>query len=119
MYGQENNNENINAAYGQIYEIRYVLNLLSAFENFWNYDSATGKMINTVAKTISLATGSVVPAVAIKAVLIALITVFETANDMNRLEAGFMVELYKSEAKLWQVSLDFGEKTEIGEKRLK
>lgn len=35
---------------------------------------------------------------------------------MNRLEAGFMVELYKSEAKLWQVSLDFGEKTEIGEK---
>ena len=118
LYGHENNNENINAAYGQIYEIRYVLNLLSAFENFWNYDSATGKMINTVAKTISLATGSVVPAVAIKAVLIALITVFETANDMNRLEAGFMVELYKSEAKLWQVSLDFGEKTEIGEKSI-
>lgn len=118
LYGHENNNENINAAYGQIYEIRYVLNLISAFENFWNYDSATGKMINTVAKTISLATGSVVPAVAIKAVLIALITVFETANDMNRLEAGFMVELYKSEAKLWQVSLDFGEKTEIGEKSI-
>lgn len=118
LYGHENNNENINAAYGQIYEIRYVLNLLSAFENFWGSGSTTGKMIDVVAKTISGVTGGVVPAVAIKAVLIALITVFETANDMNRLEAGFMVELYKNEAKLWQVSLDFGEKTEIGEKSI-
>lgn len=115
LYGHENNNENINAAYGQIYEIRYVLNLISAFENFWGSDCNTGYTINFVASIISDATCGVVPAVAIKAVLIALITVFETANDMNRLEAGFMVELYKNEAKLWQVSLDFGEKTEIGE----
>ena len=118
LYGHENNNENINAAYGQIYEIRYVLNLLSAFENFWGSGSTTGKTIDVVAKTVSVATGKVVPKIAIKAVLIALISVFETANDMNRLEAGFMVELYKSEAKLWQVSLDFGEKTEIGEKSI-
>ena len=118
LYGHENNNENINAAYGQIYEIRYVLNLISAFKNFWGNDSVTGRTVKAVAKFISSATSGVVPAVAIKAVLIALITVFETANDMNRLEAGFMVELYKSEAKLWQVSLDFGEKTEIGEKSI-
>jgi len=50
--------------------------------------------------------------------LIALITVFETANDMNRLEAGFSVELYKTDAKMWQVSLDFGEGTEIGDKSI-
>ena len=76
LYGHENNNENINAAYGQIYEIRYcVVIWLSAFENFWGSGSTTGKTIDVVAKTISGVTGGVVPAVAIKAVLIALITV--------------------------------------------
>ena len=106
MYGHENNNENINAAYGQIYEIRYVLNLISAFENFWGSDCNTGYTINFVASIISDATCGVVPAVAIKAVLIALITVFETANDMNRLEAGFMVcLLYTSASGAGQITI--------------
>lgn len=118
LYGHENNNENINDAYGQIYEIRYVLNLISAFEHFWNKGSETGKAIGAIALAISTATSGIVPIVAIKAVLIALITVFETANDMNRLEAGFSVELYKTDAKMWQVSLDFGEGTEIGDKSI-
>lgn len=118
LYGYENNNENINAAYGQIYEIRYVLNLVSAFQYFWNKGNLTGDAIRAIALAISTATSGIVPIVAIKAVLIALITVFETANDMNRLEAGFSVELYKTDAKMWQVSLDFGEGTEIGDKSI-
>ena len=109
LYGHENNDDNIKAAYGQIYEIRYVLNLISAFENFWNSGTNTGKLFNMISRELSLATSGVIPAIAIKAVLIALITVFETGNDMNRLEAGFSVELYKTDAKMWQVSLDFGE----------
>ena len=109
LYGHENNDDNIKAAYGQIYEIRYVLNLISAFENFWNRGSITGNLFNDVSEVLSAATSGVIPFVAIKAVLIALITVFETGNDMNRLEAGFSVELYKTDAKMWQVSLDFDE----------
>ena len=76
LYGHENNNENINAAYGQIYEIRYVLNLISAFEHFWNKGSETGKAINAVGEAIMYATQGVIPKMAVKAVLIALLTVF-------------------------------------------
>lgn len=114
MYGHENNNENINAAYGQIYEIRYVLNLISAFENFWSVskNTNTGKAIYIVSNAIMTATAGVVPSVAVKAVIICLLTVFETSNDLNRLEAGFSVELYKCEASMWQVSLDYGTNSE-------
>ena len=114
LYGHENNNENINAAYGQIYEIRYVLNLISAFENFWSVskNTNTGKAIYIVSNAIMTATAGVVPSVAVKAVIICLLTVFETSNDLNRLEAGFSVELYKCEASMWQVSLDYGTNSE-------
>ena len=114
LYGHENNNENINAAYGQIYEIRYVLNLISAFENFWSVskNTNTGKAIYMVSNAIMTATAGVVPSVAVKAVIICLLTVFETSNDLNRLEAGFSVELYKCEASMWQVSLDYGTNSE-------
>ena len=114
LYGHENNNENINAAYGQIYEIRYVLNLISAFENFWSVlkNTNTGKAIDIVSNAIMTATAGVVPSVAVKAVIICLLTVFETSNDLNRLEAGFSVELYKCEASMWQVSLDYGTNSE-------
>ena len=114
LYGHENNNENINAAYGQIYEIRYVLNLISAFEHFWNKGSETGKAINAVGKAIMYATKGVIPKMAVKAVLIALLTVFETSNDLNRLEAGFSVELYKTKAAMWQISLDYGTNAQSG-----
>lgn len=114
LYGHENNNENINAAYGQIYEIRYVLNLISAFEHFWNKGSETGKAINAVGEAIMYATQGVIPKMAVKAVLIALLTVFETSNDLNRLEAGFSVELYKTKAEMWQISLDYGTNAQSG-----
>lgn len=114
LYGHENNNENINAAYGQIYEIRYVLNLISAFEHFWNKGSETGKAINAVGEAIMYATQGVIPKMAVKAVLIALLTVFETSNDLNRLEAGFSVELYKTKAAMWQISLDYGTNAQSG-----
>lgn len=112
LYGGSND-ENVKSAYSQIYEIRYVLNLISAFENFWNdrsYDgtSMTAQAITTIASAVSGATSGIVPIPIIKVVLIGLLTAFETANDINRLEAGFAVEIYKTEASMWQISLDYG-----------
>lgn len=107
LYGKSND-ENIKSAYGQIYQIRYALNLVSGFQHFWNVDNATGIAFNTIASAISTATYGIVPAAIVKVVLIALLTVFETASDLNRLEAGFATEIYKNQANMWQISLDFG-----------
>ena len=107
LYGGTND-DNVKSAYGQIYEIRYILNLVSAFQNFWGWDSKTGTAFNTVAQAIQDVTMGVVPAAIVKVVLIALITAFETCNDSNRLEAGFPVEIYKVKATDWQISFEFG-----------
>lgn len=112
LYGKTND-ENIKAAYSQIYEIRYVLNLVSAFQHFWSEGNATANAISLIASTISAATSKIVPAELVKIVLIALLTVFETCNDMNRLEAGFPAELYKTEAGQWQISLEYEGSSEV------
>ena len=107
LYGGTND-DNVKSAYGQIYMIRYTLNLISAFQNFWSGTSNTAVTFTTIASAIQEATMGVVPAPIVKVVLIALITAFETANDSNRLEAGFPVEIYKVKAEDWQISLEFG-----------
>ena len=107
LYGGTND-DNVKSAYGQIYTIRYTLNLISAFQNFWGKSSNTGKVFNLVAGAIQNVTCGVVPAPIVKVVLIALITAFETCNDSNRLEAGFPVEIYKAEATDWQISFELG-----------
>ena len=48
----------------------------------------------------------IVPKAAVKIVLIALLTVFETGEDLNRLEAGLPVELYKKNYTDWQIRLE-------------
>ena len=107
LYGGTND-DNVKSAYGQIYMIRYTLNLISAFQNFWSGTSNTAATFTTIASGIQTATMGVVPAPIVKVVLIALITAFETANDSNRLEAGFPVEIYKVKATDWQISFEFG-----------
>ena len=107
LYGGTND-ENIKSAYGQIYMIRYTLNLISAFQNFWGMESTTGKIFNSVSQLIQEVTCGVVPEAIVKVVLIALITAFETCNDSNRLEAGFPVEIYKAKATNWQISFELG-----------
>lgn len=100
------NEDNIKAVYGKIYVIRYALNLVSGFDNFWNNPSdPTGIALNSVAAAIQAATGGIIPMGVTKAVLIPILTIFETAKDLDRLEAGFPVEIYKSEPGQWWVSL--------------
>lgn len=106
LYGKSENVENVKSAYGDIYAIRYTLNLVSAFSNFWTESSITGRMLNDIANMLSVSTGGIIPAAAIKVVVLPILTLFETSNDLDRLEAGFPVELYKKDEKYWHYTLD-------------
>jgi hypothetical protein len=57
------------------------------------------------------ATAGVIPAPLTKVILLPILTVFETCNDLDRLEAGFPVELYK-QPEDWWYSFENGEKPE-------
>lgn len=105
LYGGTNE-DNIKDAYNDIFTIRYALNVVSAFANFWTYgNNTTATALDTVAGFVSAATSGIIPAPAIKVVMLAVLTVLETSNDLNRLSAGFPVELYKA-AEDWQYSLE-------------
>lgn len=105
LYGKSNQ-ENVKAAYGDIYTIRFVLNEISAFQHFWKTSTNTGFAINAVADSIASITYGIIPQPVTKIVLITLLSLFETNNDINRLEAGFPVELYKADESDWQYSLE-------------
>ncbi len=100
LYGKTNK-ENIKSAYADIYALRLPLNTISGFQNFWGTDNTTGRTINLTASALSTATSGIVPAAAIKVVAITLMAVTETAFDLDRLQKGFQVELYKSTDKQW------------------
>lgn len=110
------NTDNVKAVYNKIYTIRYGLNLVSGFQHFWSGTSATAKAIGGAAMMVQTLTSGVVPAPVTKAVLIPILTIFETSSDLDRLEAGFPVELYKANDNMWFWSLETGtEPTGIGE----
>lgn len=102
LYGKSSNVENVKAAYGNIFVIRYALNLVSAFANFWNPgNGTTAAVINAIAQAIMTATAGVIPAPLTKVILLPILTIFETCSDLDRLEAGFPVELYKQKGDWW------------------
>ena len=98
LYGKSTNEENLKAAFGTIYGLRYALNLISCFDNFWK-DST----IDFVSGLISKALGSVVPKAVIKVVLLPILTAIETCRDNTRLSAGFPVEIYKVDQDDWWI----------------
>ncbi len=107
------NEDNVKAIYNNIYVIRYALNLVSGFQNFWALDPVSAKQkgttalaIQTAAAAVNAATAGVIPVAVTEVVLIPILTIFETSKDLDRLEAGFPVELYKTDADQWWFSLD-------------
>lgn len=107
------NGDNVKAVYNNIYVIRYGLNVVSGFQHFWALDpiSATQKGLTAEAMyyasfAIWSITAGIIPIPVTEAVLIPILTIFETAKDLDRLESGFPVELYKSEANQWWISID-------------
>ncbi|MBO5447953.1 MAG: hypothetical protein J5994_01370 [Ruminococcus sp.] len=113
LYGGKNK-DNIDKAIGEIYTIRYALNLVSGFQHFWKGTGLTGGAINTAAAAIQAATAGVVPAAVTKAILIPILTIFETFYDIQRLKAGFPVEIYKKDANMWWFSLESLSSDEAG-----
>lgn len=111
LYGgrdDKGNSDNVKSVYNDIYGIRYVLNLVSGFKNFWRSNSAdntTAVAIETIAALIASATGGIVPEPLTKVILIPILTVFETSKDLDRLEAGFPVELFKVESDDWWIKV--------------
>ncbi len=103
LYGKSNK-ENVQEAYKDIFAVRYALNYISAFQRFWGINTTTGKAIDAASTALSAATSGIIPVPVIKIVLLALLTALETVRDLNRLEAGFPVEIYKT-ADDWQYSL--------------
>lgn len=105
LYGNSDNGINIARACSDIFVIRAALNSVSVFQHFWKIGSITGNTINTVASAASAATFGVIPAAAIKVVILLVLSALETCNDMLRLSVGFPVELYKDKDD-WQCSLE-------------
>ena len=103
------NADNVKSVYDNIYGIRYVLNLISAFKNFWSMGNPTADAIEAVARVIQLATGGIIPAELTKVVLLPILTIFETSKDLDRLEAGMPVELFKSTLTQWWIRVPDGQ----------
>ncbi len=96
LYGNTNK-KSVQSAYTDIFTIRYALNLVSGFMHFWTpMKNDTADAINTTANTLSGLTSGVVPAIFIKTVLIAILTAAETIKDLDFLEAGLKVPIFKT-----------------------
>ena len=105
LYGGTNK-ENVKDVYSNIYGIRYTMNLVSGFANFWvGTKNLTATAIEAVALGIAGLTMYIIPPPVTKLVLIPILTAFETAVDLNRLEVGFPVEMYKTTHEDWWVKV--------------
>lgn len=100
LYGNETNTDNIKASYSDIYAVRYSLNFVSGFANFWTDDA-----LNYLADMVFALSGGIIPTALVKVTVIPILTIFETSTDLDRLEAGFPVELYKSSTDDWVYSI--------------
>ena len=106
LYGKATNEDNLKAAFGDIYSFRFALNTISGFQHFWAPgNNNTARLLEGIAALISSATCGVIPSAVIKAVLIPILASLETIQDNRRLAAGMPVEIYKIEADDWWISL--------------
>ncbi len=106
LYGGTNE-ENVKKAYSSIYGIRYALNLVSGYANFWKASegNTTALALDGIGLAIQAATGGIVPVALTKVVLIPILTIFETGKDLDRLQAGFPVEIYKTKHEDWWIAV--------------
>lgn len=99
------NKANLASAYAGIYALRYALNVASGFINFYKMkpeaDNYTAIAINAVADAIFAATSGIIPRPVTKCVLIALLTALETVHDMEVLNKGIPLPVFKASYKDW------------------
>lgn len=104
LYGNASIDENLKTAYGNIFAIRELMNLVSGFANFYTVTDAkntNAQVIRDVAAGVASATAGIVPIPVTKCALILALSTLESAKDMERLKKGGRVELYKKSYKDW------------------
>lgn len=106
LFGNAEIDENLKIAYGNIFAIREMLNLVSGFCNFYSGQGTTGAAIAATAMMVQSATVGIVPVPLTKCILIGALATLETAKDLERLKKGGRVELYKSEEKNWACGIE-------------
>ena len=113
---QSDNEANVKKAYTKIFEVRYALNLISGYANFWipRSDNLTSIAVDDVALAVMSASCGIIPIPVTKIVLIPILTAFETAKDLDRLEAGFPVEIYKTADKQWWTAISVSDVKNMG-----
>ena len=114
LFGHDKSQDNVNAALTGMYAVRFICNIPSAFKFFWNEGNPVSTLIEATANAISTATAGIVPAALVKAVLIIVLAILETINDVNLLKAGIPVKFLKWGSSSepdpeWVVSLTLGE----------
>lgn len=85
------NEDSVKKAYSNIFAFRYILNLASCMQYFWSDTTIQG-----IAAALSAATSGIVPTIFIKVVLLALLAIAETSHDLDVLQAGLSVPIYKT-----------------------
>lgn len=108
LYGKSKFNDNLKAAYTDIFVIRLALNIASGFQNFYtpkDANNVTAIAIETIADIIQGVTMGLVPVPLTKCIIIGILAVCETAYDLKRLKAGVPVKLYKDSYEDWMFEL--------------
>lgn len=97
LYGGSNQ-KNKSSAYGTIFAIRYVMNLMPEFQHYWvdyvNYSD--GIALEAIAQEVQGLSSGIIPAALIKMVAILGLTAAEAACDLQYLKNGMPVELLKT-----------------------
>ena len=98
LQGTKNNAENVASMYSDLYKIRFGFNIVSAFQHFWtSTNSTTAQALDFISGAIFTSTSGLVPRPLTKIVLLTALTTAESFKDLDRLEAGFPIEPFKSE----------------------
>ncbi len=102
LYGNKAIDENLKKSYENIYALRWIVNEVSGFQNFFvSSKNDTANLIGGVADAVMAATSGIIPSALTKAIIITCLAIMESANDVTRLKAGVPVALYKSSDKQW------------------
>ena len=101
LYGKTSIDENLKSSYQNIFALRYMLNIVSGFCNFYCNETLSG-----IASLVAATTCGIVPIPVTKCVIILALATLESATDLQRLKAGGRVELYKSSADDWVYNIE-------------
>ena len=113
LYGKSSCSKNVRDAYSSIFGIRTLMNLGSAFQNFFPSGvNNTSRVFDAIASAISAACLGIIPPPVWKCLLLVVLAMAESGMDLLRLSRGFPVPLYKVKAEQWYLHIPDAEEIE-------